>query len=157
MPRTWTPEQRESFGKKMQERRAAKVDKPEAPTNGNGVHEFSPSALISELNHLPLDSLTFDDCGLLLNAFSVASTSVGKTRRERQEQMDAGTLRTPCNTCKRMIDISKSGGFQVLTERDEHHQPVNRYYCSQNCLLARNMPSHRTKKLPGDVGANVQP
>ena len=26
--------------------------------------------------------------------------------------------------------------------RDEHFAPQNVYFCSQNCLLARGMPSH---------------
>src|ERR1700757_2535065 len=100
---------------------------------------FTPQDLIHQLEKIPLDTITYPDCGLLLNALSVASTAVALARRQRQELMEAGTHRAPCKTCGRMIDISKSGGFQILTERDEHHMPQNSYYCSQNCLLARNM------------------
>jgi len=111
--------------------------------------------LILQLESLPLDRVSYADCGLLLNALSVASTALANARRQKQESLDAGTHRAPCKTCGRPIDISKSGGFQILTERDEHYQPRNVYYCSQNCLLARNMPSHRVKRLPGDAGAGT--
>lgn len=116
---------------------------------------FDPSLILSDLDNLPLESLSYDDCGLLLNSLSAATTKIGLTRRQRQEQLAAGAHRAPCQTCKRLIDISKAGGFQILTIRDGHFQPVNVYFCSQDCLLARNMPSHRTKKLPGDVGART--
>jgi hypothetical protein len=111
--------------------------------------------LIDALQSLPPDQLSYADCGLLLNALSSCSTAVALARRQKQESLAAGTHTAPCNTCGRPIDISKSGGFQILTERDEHFAPINRYYCSQNCLLAKNMPSHRPKKLPGDVGART--
>ena len=103
---------------------------------------FNAADLISRLNAIPLDTITHVDCGLLLNALSVASTAVANSRRQRQEQLEAGSHRAHCATCDRPIDISKAGGFQILTERDQFHMPINRYYCSQNCLLARNMPSH---------------
>lgn len=112
-------------------------------------------SLITDLAAIPHETITFEECGSLLNALSKASTDVALTRRQRQEQLDAGTHRAPCKTCGRMIDISKPGGFQILTERDEHWMPRNSYYCSQNCLLARNMPSHAKstprQKLPNQA------
>jgi hypothetical protein len=116
------------------------------------AESFDVGPLLSDLQSIHLESLTYDDCGLLLNALSSATTAIGTTRRQRQEQLAAGTPQAKCETCKKTIDISKSGGFQILTVRDEHFQPKNVYFCSQNCLLGRGMPSHRTKKLPGDVG-----
>jgi hypothetical protein len=105
---------------------------------------FDVSSILSSLRDLPLESLSYEDCGHLLNAFSAASTSVAQTRRERQEQLQAAEHIAICYNpnCRRKIDISKSGGFQIRTERDEHHQPVNRFYCSQNCLLYGTAPSH---------------
>lgn len=114
--------------------------------------EADITILVQELESVPLEALTYEQCGTLLNLLSQASTSIALCRRQRQEQLAAGTMTTPCETCKRPIDITKSGGFQILTIRDEHFQPRNVYFCSQNCLLGRGMPSHRTKKLPGDVG-----
>ena len=116
---------------------------------------FDATSLVEYINDIPLYQLTFDDCSLLLNTFSAASTLIATTRRERQEQLDAGTSQAPCATCKRPINITKSGGYQILTVRDEHFQVKNIYFCSQNCLLGRDMPSHRAKKLPGDVGAST--
>jgi hypothetical protein len=113
---------------------------------------YDPSTLIDELTRLPLDAIAYDACGSLINACSSAIAALAAARTRKQEQHLAGTHTVPCTTCSRPIDITKSGGFQILTERDEHFQPTNRYYCSQNCLLARNMPSHRVKRLPGDVG-----
>jgi hypothetical protein len=103
---------------------------------------FSVSDIIARLESIPLGDVAYADCGLLLNALNVASTAVALARRQKQEGLEAGSHRAPCKTCGRMIDISKSGGFQILTERDQFHMPQNSYYCSQNCLLARNMPSH---------------
>jgi len=111
---------------------------PIAPTPS----DFSATSLIKKLEAIPLATVTYADCGLLLNALSAASTGVALARRQRQEQLEAGSQRATCKTCGRQIDISRSGGFQILTERDQHHMPCNSYYCSQNCLLARNMPSH---------------
>jgi hypothetical protein len=169
MPRSWTEDQKKAFGEKMRALRAAKkvapavevdaqlnpvaddivvapiprVRKVKAPAVGPVLEKaFTPTDLIYQLEHIPLDTVTYPDCGLLLNALSAASTAVALARRQRQEQMEAGTHRAACKTCGRMIDISKSGGFQILTERDEHHMPQNVYFCSQNCLLAKNMPSH---------------
>ena len=90
-----------------------------------------------------LGATCYADCGILINALSKAITDTTLARRQKQEQLDAGTQRAPCSTCGKMIDISKSGGYQILTERDEHFQPRNVYYCSQNCVLAKNMPSYR--------------
>jgi hypothetical protein len=168
MPRSWTEDQKKAFGEKMRALRAAKRAAPQAEveTQLNPVANdvvvapiprarkmkpveevvkrasFTPQDLIHQLEKIPFDTITYPDCGILLNALSAASTAVALARRQRQEQMEAGTHRALCKTCGRMIDISKSGGFQILTERDEHHMPQNSYYCSQNCLLARNMPSH---------------
>lgn len=116
---------------------------------------FDIGPLVADIAALPLDAVSYADCGLLLNALSAASTLIATARRQKQESLDAGTHRAPCATCGRPIDISKSGGFQILTERDEHFQPRNVYYCSQNCLLAKNMPSHRPKRSPGDAGART--
>jgi hypothetical protein len=168
MPRIWTPEQRAAFGEKMAAKRAAKrahgnsapnpiatdvlpspAKKPRAiprptpiPTISVKKVEYKVTDLISDLESIPLPDVSYSDCGLLLNALNVCSTAVAQARRQKQESLDAGTHRAPCKTCGRMIDISKSGGFQILTERDQFHMPINSYYCSQNCLLARNMPSH---------------
>ena len=172
MPRQWTPEQRKQLGERIRLAHAAKkasqetvesetplnpiaddvVDPTPAVAAAKPVRAaekpvaqktaFSAADLISRLEAIPLDLITYPDCGLLLNALSAASTGVALARRQRQEQLEAGSQRAICKTCGRSIDISKSGGFQILTERDEHHMPTNRYYCSQNCLLARNMPSH---------------
>jgi hypothetical protein len=101
--------------------------------------------IISILQSLPLDSMSYADCGTLINALNAATTALALARRQKQEQLEAGTHRAPCATCGRAIDITKSGGFQILTERDEHWQPRNVYYCSQSCLLSKNMPS-RTKQ-----------
>lgn len=109
--------------------------------------------IIDTLETIPLESISYSECGLLLNALSVCSTAVALARRQKQEQLEAGTSRAPCKTCGRMIDISKAGGFQILTERDEFHMPRNSFYCSQNCLLARNMPSH-AKQTPRDKREN---
>lgn len=136
-------------------KKVAPVKLPERLAPGKITVTFNSAFLIGELNNIPLEQLSFEDCGLLLNALSSASTKIATTRRERQEQLAAGTHRAPCATCHRPIDITKSGGFQILTVRDEHWQPKNVYFCSQNCLLGRNMPSHRVKKLPGDVGAGA--
>lgn len=159
MPAQWTPERREAQAKAMRERhestskRALKRIDAEVYQKTNGW--LGVSTLVAELSSLPVDSISYDDCGTLLNALSAASTAIALARRQKQEQLAAGSHRAPCSTCGRMIDISKSGGFQILTERDEHWQPRNVYYCSQNCLLAKNMPSHRVKKLPGDVGVKA--
>src|SRR5882762_9238220 len=169
MPREWTIEQRKAFGEKMKQKRAAAKQASTAPNPiATDVIEPTPirkpppkpprptppphpepepkpadaAKLISQLEAIPLETITYADCGLLLNALSAASTAVALARRQRQEQLEAGTQRAPCKTCGRMIDISKAGGFQILTERDEFHMPRNSYYCSQNCVLARNMPSH---------------
>ncbi len=169
MPRIWTPEQRLEFGQKMAAKRAAAkantqpvanpiatdvlppvpvkrsraIPKPTSITTKSiDKISYSASRLIRELESIPLDSVSYADCGLLLNALNVASTAVALARRQKQESLEAGTHRMPCKTCGRMIDISKAGGFQILTERDQFHMPQNSYYCSQNCLLARNMPSH---------------
>ena len=103
---------------------------------------YSIQTLLRDLEAIPLDAISYSDCGSLLNALSACSTAVALARRQKQEQLEAGSHRAPCKTCGRMIDISKPGGFQILTERDEHFMPRNNFYCSQNCLLARNMPSH---------------
>jgi hypothetical protein len=118
---------------------------------------FTAADLVSSLNAIPLERLTYDDCGALINALSAATTAVALTRRQRQEQMDAGSPQARCYnpTCGRKIDITKSGGFQILTERDEFHQPINRYYCSQNCLLARGMPSHARSTPKVKTGATA--
>jgi len=100
------------------------------------------SSLIHELANIPIDEISFDDCGAIINACAAATQTLSAARTRKQEQLDAGTRRAPCTTCGRMIDITKSGGFQILTIRDEHFQPRNVYFCSQNCLLSRNMPSH---------------
>jgi hypothetical protein len=167
MPRTWTPEQRQELAERMRQAHAARqearadnvnpiandvvippvaIAKPHrlqpAPSPAMPKSEFSAESLIKQLEAIPLATVTYSDCGLLLNALSAASTGVALARRQRQEQLEAGSQRAICKTCGRTIDISKSGGFQILTERDEHHMPRNGYYCSQNCLLARNMPSH---------------
>lgn len=126
--------------------------KPPEPELEKGK-PFAAATLISRLQAIPLDAITYTDCGLLLNALSVASTSVANARRQRQEQLEAGSHRAHCTTCDRPIDISKAGGFQILTERDQFHMPINRYYCSQNCLLARNMPSH-AKQTPKEKREN---
>jgi hypothetical protein len=176
MPRVWTPEQRVAFGEKMKAKRAAKrgevanpiatdvlpqpakkprvISKP-APTHTVLIAKVAYKVLdlINELESIPLTDVSYSDCGLLLNALNVCSTSVAQARRQKQESLDAGTHRAPCKTCGRMIDISKSGGFQILTERDQFHMPINSYYCSQNCLLARNMPSH-AKSTPREKKEN---
>lgn len=179
MPRTWTPEQRKIQGEKMRATLAAKraaqnippnpiatdVVEPSTPVpikrlpsakptpGASNSPQFSATSLIKQLESIPLDLVSYSDCGLLLNALSAASTGVALARRQRQEQLEAGTQRGTCKTCGRSIDISKSGGFQILTERDEFHMPMNSYYCSQNCLLARNMPSH-AKSTPREKRVN---
>lgn len=115
---------------------------PPEPDPGEPPPNYSTADLISRLESIPLATLPYADCGLLLNALSACSTAVALARRQKQEQLEAGTHRAPCKTCGRMIDISKAGGFQILTERDEFHMPRNSFYCSQSCVLARNMPSH---------------
>ncbi|SRR6266403_2513084 len=170
MPRQWTPEARAALGARMREVHAArkaakngevaaalnpiatdvlppviadkKVAKPKIVSKPIPAPVISVSELIHQLESVPLESVAYSDCGLLLNALSACSTAVALARRQKQEQLEAGTSRAPCKTCGRMIDISKAGGFQILTERDEFHMPRNSFYCSQNCLLARNMPSH---------------
>lgn len=114
---------------------------------------FDISTLVSDLTSLPLEQLSYDDCGTLLNTLSAASTAVATARRLKQESLAAGTHRAPCTTCGRQIDISKPGGFQILTVRDEHWQPKNVYFCSQSCLLAQNMPSRAKtqKRMAGDT------
>jgi hypothetical protein len=109
--------------------------------------QFSVTSVVSQLESIPLGAVSYADCGTLLNALAAASTAVALARRQKQEQLEAGTHRAPCKTCGRMIDISKPGGFQILTERDEHHMPMNVFFCSQHCLLAKNMPSH-AKQTP---------
>ena len=176
MPKEWTQERRDAQAKAMRERHAVRRNQqadPNPAANDDIVREpsssvrpprsphvaasaaFEVSFLVAELESMPIDSISYADCGTLLNALSAASTAVALRRRQAQEQLTAGTHKAPCNTCGTKIDISKPGGFQILTERDEHFQPVNRYYCSQNCLLAKNMPSHRVKRIAGDVGAKV--
>jgi hypothetical protein len=170
MPRQWTEAERAAISEKMRakwvERKAQKsappnpiatdvVDPtpirkpkprpkptPPPPPEPETPPDFSVPVLIEQLESIPLGSVSYSDCGLLLNSLSSCSTAVALARRQKQEQLEAGTSRAPCKTCGRMIDISKAGGFQILTERDEHHMPRNSFYCSQNCLLARNMPSH---------------
>lgn len=115
--------------------------------------QFSVTAVIAQLESLPLSSVSYSDCGTLLNALAKCSTDVALARRQKQEQLEAGTHRAPCKTCGRQIDISKPGGFQILTERDQFHMPMNSYYCSQNCLLARNMPSH-SRQTPKEKRVN---
>ena len=102
--------------------------------------------IIGSLEELDLDELTYQETGELLNALSAASTKIAVARRLKQEQLEAGTHRAKCQTCGRWIDISKPGGFQILTMRDEHHMPQNVYFCSQVCLLSQNMPSHREQE-----------
>jgi hypothetical protein len=180
MPRQWTPEQRKELGEKIRAAKAAKklgvqtvvinpiaddlvtTPRPRSailrrqvttPAEGPGEPDGLVNGLLTALVAIPLETISYDDCGRLLNAFSVASTSVAQARRQRQEQLEAGSHRAICKTCGRPIDISKSGGFQILTERDEHFMPINRYYCSQNCLLARNMPSH-AKSTPRQKQVN---
>lgn len=103
---------------------------------------YDVALLIADLSTLPLESIPYVSCGDLINACSAAITALSTARRLKQESLEAGTHKAPCSTCGRTIDISKPGGFQILTVRDEHFQPKNVYFCSQNCLLARNMPSH---------------
>jgi hypothetical protein len=171
MPRQWTPEQRAAFGEKMKAKRDAKranghsvevelnpiatdvikptvgprkLKLPKLPTPEAPLPDrHYTTELIRELEAVPLDSINYADCGLLLNALNVCSTAVALARRSKQEQLEAGTHRMPCKTCGRMIDISKAGGFQILTERDQFHMPTNSYFCSQGCVLQRNMPSHQ--------------
>jgi hypothetical protein len=139
---------------KKQERRSAPQGlRPASPPAIEELHQFSVASLVSELELIPLASVSYADCGTLLNALAVCSTAVALARRQKQEQLEAGTHRAPCKTCGRMIDISKPGGFQILTERDQFHMPMNSYYCSQNCLLARNMPSH-SRQTPKEKRAN---
>jgi hypothetical protein len=169
MPRTWSPEQRAELAERQKARWAKKRTESAIPTDQLNpvanevllepnspperlrpkrlekvplIPADSPLDLIRQLENFAVDKATYQDCGLLLNALSAATTRIALARRQKQEQLEAGTHRAPCKTCGRMIDISKPGGFQILTERDEHFMPRNTYYCSQNCLLARNMPSH---------------
>ncbi|MBO0887660.1 hypothetical protein J2P12_01015 [Candidatus Bathyarchaeota archaeon] len=182
MPRTWTPEQRKELAERQKQRWAEKKSKPPAaaqeleqqlnPIANDVLPEkkqrlkpaspppppqptalFSTATIISQLESIPLQSVSYADCGLLLNALSACSTKVALARRQKQEQLEAGTHRAPCKTCGRMIDISKSGGFQILTDYDDHRMMVNVYYCSQNCLLAKNMPSH-ARQTPKEKRAN---
>jgi hypothetical protein len=183
MPTEWTPERRAQQAEAMKKIHAAKREKaapapdinppandglvlppPPLPRHARAAPAdvvstdaptFDISLLIADLESLPIDQISYASCGSLLNALSAASTAIALRRRQAQEQLDAGTHRAPCATCGRLIDISKPGGFQILTERDEHFQPRNVYYCSQNCLLAKNMPSHRVKRIAGDVGAKA--
>lgn len=181
-PRVWTPEQRAELGAKIRAAKAAKaaqalpetsapnpiandivtapktrlVSRPkrsDLPPESLPDADSSVAAVLSALESLPLGTISYADCGNLLNALSASSTAIATARRQKQEQLEFGTHKAPCKTCGRIIDISKPGGFQILTERDEHFMPVNRYYCSQNCLLARNMPSH-AKQTPREKREN---
>ena len=131
------------------------VEKPVTSGAKSAPHKpaFSAAHLIAQLEAIPLDQITYPDCGLLLNVLSATSTKVALARRQRQEQLEAGSHRAPCKTCGRIIDISKSGGFQILSGRDEHHMMVNFYYCSQACVFAQNMPSH-ARSTPREKRAN---
>jgi hypothetical protein len=129
------------------------VSRPKRPSDTSADPDSSVAAVLTALDSLPLGTISYTDCGRLLNALSASSAAIALARRQRQEQLEAGSHQAECNTCHRRIDISKSGGFQILTERDEHFMPINRYYCSQNCLLARNMPSH-AKQTPREKREN---
>jgi hypothetical protein len=123
---------------------------PQHPVGANRV-----ANLCGDLSSLPLEALSFEQCGQLINACSAAITALSTARRLKQEALDAGTHKAPCSNCGRMIDITKSGGFQILTVRDEYHQPKNVYFCSQNCLLARGMPSHAKQTPKQKTGATA--
>lgn len=162
-----TEEERKAWGAKMKAAREAKKNavaldtsvlnepEPEEPIHveehravvKKTPHMVPPKVesskeLIEKISAISVDEISYDECGQLINACSAAISALSIARTRKQEQLDAGTRRAPCTTCGTKIDITKSGGFQILTIRDEHFQPKNVYFCSQNCLLARNMPSH---------------
>jgi len=180
MPRQWTEAQKlarsEAYKKKALE---AKAISPEAQADPNPMPDdvvesptplhsprvkpqphpstFNVSSVVSILESIPLESLTFEDCAPLINACSSTITAITATRRQRIEQMQAAEHVAICYNpnCKKRIDISKSGGFQIRTERDELHMPVNRYYCSQNCLLYGAAPSHAKQTPKVKTGATA--
>lgn len=125
-----------------------KLGRPRKATleQANGQESPKFEELILTLKTLDTEAMTYEQTGELLNTLNAVTTLVGIARRRKLEALDESTHRRPCTTCGRMIDISKPGGFQILTERDEHFHSVNRYYCSVNCVLAKNMPSHRNDK-----------
>lgn len=164
-----TEEEKKAWGQKMKAAREAK--KNAVAINTEGLSDFAPrpeepipvpesrpvarkthsvvpahvdttKSLIEHITSIPVDSISYDECGSLINACSAAIQSLSLARTRKQEQLEAGTHRAPCATCGKAIDITRSGGFQILTVRDEHFQPKNVYFCSQVCLLSKNMPSH---------------
>lgn len=164
-----TEEERKAWGQKMKSAREAK--KNAVAINTEGLSDFSPrleepihvpeattvvkkthspvpvkvdttTSLVDQITSIPVDSISYEECGTLINACSAAISALSLARTRKQEQLDAGTRRAPCATCGTQIDITKPGGFQILTVRDEHFQPKNVYFCSQVCLLSKNMPSH---------------
>jgi hypothetical protein len=121
--------------------------RPGRPRKSTPVEEIPRpadiQALLEMLGNLPdiLPQASYADCGHLINALSRATTDTVLARRQKQEQLEAGSQMAHCTTCGSKIDISKSGTFQMLTERDEFFQPINRFYCSANCVIAKNLPS----------------
>lgn len=108
----------------------------------------SASALVLAIKSVNYDALSYDAVCELLTAYREGFDRAGEVRRQKQEQLQASSLRAPCNTCGRQIDISKSGKFQIRTVRDQFFQPMNVYYCSQECVLAENLKGKERPK-PG--------
>lgn len=130
------------------QRKPSRQHKRPAPPAPTPPSDFSTSDFISAVGGIPIDSLTFDDCTSLMSALMAAYDSLGSARKQKREQLDAGSHIAHCTTCERPIDISKSGGFQCLTRRDKFFQPYNAYFCSQNCVIAEGMKG-KMRPTPG--------